>query len=651
MLKSIKRWSLLLLLSVFLVSYSVPLVALSEGVYTSLAVSQATRIEIYNRIYNGLKNRETSISLSGISLTQREIEEDVFPIAEKVKAENPDLFYVGNQMSVVFKSGAYHFSMNYTMTSAQITAARVIYDQGIAQMIAGVNNTWSDVQKVTYINDYITLNFKYDTDLKIFDAYNLIKSGKGVCQAYHALFTAGMKALGIPVSYAISEEMNHIWSMVQVDGEWYHIDVTHNDPVADRIGHSFHTKMLMSDTKCAKTHKPWVSEYKATSTKYDNYEWENIQTPFVYLGVKAYAINSNTGYLVTFDFNTGKTTNVVFIANKWAASGGLSYKGCFSSLAQYGGKLYFHTDKEIFSYDVAKNLKTSIKKISESGYIYGFLLNENILTYYLAANPNVEATASNTVTITETILYTATFKNGSDVVSQNQYAPGEKIVLPAAPTKQGYNFTGWSPTIPAEMPAVDIVFNALFECKHEKTTTQKVDASCIHDGYIKQICNTCGEIISHTIIKATGIHTYGEWTVNGNERLRVCTVCGHVQKETITITDTSKTETSKTETSKTETSKNESKPDTSNDTSKTAESNAESNANSESEVSSLSETSTGENTSKSTDTSSQTTVSNNNVTSGSVSGPNNYPSGVVWIIVVIVVIGGVAAVAIIRKRV
>ena len=55
MLKSIKRWSLLLLLSVFLVSYSVPLVALSEGVYTSLAVSQATRIEIYNTFTTGLR--------------------------------------------------------------------------------------------------------------------------------------------------------------------------------------------------------------------------------------------------------------------------------------------------------------------------------------------------------------------------------------------------------------------------------------------------------------------------------------------------------------------------------------------------------------------------------------------------------------------
>ena len=535
---SIKRLVFLLFLSIFLVTYCVPVLALSEGSYTSQSLPKASITELYNRIYNGLSKRVTSISLSGISLTENDIETEVFPIAERIKAENPELFYVGQQMTVTYKSGAYYFSMNYTMTSTQIAAAKVIYYNAIEKMLEGVNTAWSDVKKITYISDYITQNYKYDIQLKIFDAYNFIRSGKGVCQAYHALFTAAMKELGIPVSYAISEEMNHIWSMVQADGEWYHIDVTHNDPVSDRIGHSFHTNMLMSDTKCAETHKPWVSDYKATSTKYDNYEWENIQTAFVYHGDKVYAIDSSTGYLITFDFNTGKSTNVLFIANRWTSSSGMTYKGCYSSLAQYGGTLYFNTDTEIFAYDVEKGKKVSIAKKSGSGYIYGFLMEDNKLTYYLASNPNVEATPASTITVEKIALYTATFKSGSVVVSQKQYAAGENIEMPTSPTKEGYKFVGWSTSIPKTMPASDITFEAVFECKHEKTLTKEADASCIHDGFIKHICTTCGDIVSNTTIKATGIHTYGEWTQNDTERKRFCTVCGLEEKEPINHTST-----------------------------------------------------------------------------------------------------------------
>lgn len=50
-----------------------------------------------------------------------------------------------------------------------------------------------------------------------------------------------------------------------------------------------------------------------------------------------------------------------------------------------------------------------------------------------------------------------------DTVTQQQLEIGAPIVKPADPVKAGYIFTGWSPAVPATMPANDLTFTAQFE--------------------------------------------------------------------------------------------------------------------------------------------------------------------------------------------
>ena len=44
-----------------------------------------------------------------------------------------------------------------------------------------------------------------------------------------------------------------------------------------------------------------------------------------------------------------------------------------------------------------------------------------------------------------------------------KYKAGDSIVKPADPIKEGYTFKGWTPSVPATMPAYDIIFTAVFE--------------------------------------------------------------------------------------------------------------------------------------------------------------------------------------------
>ena len=60
-------------------------------------------------------------------------------------------------------------------------------------------------------------------------------------------------------------------------------------------------------------------------------------------------------------------------------------------------------------------------------------------------------------------VYTVTFRMDGSTYRTMQVAYGESITPPPAPSKAGATFTGWTPEIPATMPASDLTFNAVFK--------------------------------------------------------------------------------------------------------------------------------------------------------------------------------------------
>ena len=142
----------------------------------------------------------------------------------------------------------------------------------------------SDVEKVKAVNQYMAENITYD--MKDYLAGKMpvrpqtiigaLVDGQTTCNGYTMAFQLLMQHLGIPGHTVISIPMNHGWNMVKLDGSWYHIDVTWN-----RKG--LYDNFLKSDAAMLKAgwasdtgrvgHYDWTSEYKATNTKYDRFNW------------------------------------------------------------------------------------------------------------------------------------------------------------------------------------------------------------------------------------------------------------------------------------------------------------------------------------------------------------------------------------------
>ena len=73
-----------------------------------------------------------------------------------------------------------------------------------------------------------------------------LDTGYGVCEDYAELFMAMCLRAGIPCQTTRSTWINHEWNRVYVDGKWYYIDVTWDDPVGSKP--TLRQKYFLSET-------------------------------------------------------------------------------------------------------------------------------------------------------------------------------------------------------------------------------------------------------------------------------------------------------------------------------------------------------------------------------------------------------------------
>lgn len=95
-----------------------------------------------------------------------------------------------------------------------------------------ITEEMSNYDKIKAFHDYVINNTVYDENSidDSYNAYNLITTGKSICGGYSDIMSIYLYELGIQ-NYKITSK-DHIWNLVNLDGVWYHLDVTWDDPVA-----------------------------------------------------------------------------------------------------------------------------------------------------------------------------------------------------------------------------------------------------------------------------------------------------------------------------------------------------------------------------------------------------------------------------------
>ena len=130
------------------------------------------------------------------------------------------------------------------------------------QIIYDFNNYVCD--NVTY--DYTNLNNDY-YDLK-YTAYAALINGTAVCQGYASLYYKLLDNMGINNTVVTSNQMNHIWNLVEYNGKWYHIDTTWNDG-SDKAPYTNYFLWGKSDYPADHKYSDVTVNWKETTPKYN----------------------------------------------------------------------------------------------------------------------------------------------------------------------------------------------------------------------------------------------------------------------------------------------------------------------------------------------------------------------------------------------
>lgn len=236
------------------------------------------------RLAEGMKNEAKEIDVADLQIAYTEEGKKTLKSAfGKAVNDHPELFYVQGWYS--YNSNGEIITRVKPVYDSYTDAEKQAFHQEVERALALVqDNTLTDVEKLLILHDYLVTHCAYNWDVATGNsfakpkwagnAYGAFVKKDAVCQGYSLAYKLLLDRCGISSSYVESDALNHIWNVVQLNGKWYHIDVTWDDPVPNLDGYCTHDYFLLSNDsiKEAKHKAPdWSFEPSdANDTSYES---------------------------------------------------------------------------------------------------------------------------------------------------------------------------------------------------------------------------------------------------------------------------------------------------------------------------------------------------------------------------------------------
>ena len=232
-------------------------------------------------------------------------------------------------------------------TAQDVAAMQVKLDQLVDQA-----NTLcqTDLEKVFYVHEWLVQNIAYDREHlsdDVQDDHNLrgaLLEGTAVCDGYAKTYALTLRKLGITGVLVTSKDLGHAWNMVELDGNWYQVDCTWDDPVdgSDQLGYCMHKHLLCTTEEMNTNH------------------------------------NDDGDDSVAFDLENLGTQNIVNLAtddtyeNTW-------WKDKKSAIFPCGGDWYYASGERLFWRDDLGDCDSNLALEDDSGVVAGSIALDGTL--------------------------------------------------------------------------------------------------------------------------------------------------------------------------------------------------------------------------------------------------------------------------------
>ena len=224
---------------------------IAEGEFVSPVYGNLTDEErqLYDKIREAVERFDESVSFD--EPVPRDMVRKIYKL---VYAQERQLFWFSNVFYAPEKEISV-YTLSYLFTKDAASVMRAELDLAASDIINGLPKDADVFDKLVYFHDRIVTGCEFSqTDVNSSSAYGVLVDGAGQCEGYAAAMAFLCNEAGIP-NYMVTgfdaDGATHAWNKVILDGEWYNIDCTWDDPILKRGQRDFvrHDYMLVTDAE------------------------------------------------------------------------------------------------------------------------------------------------------------------------------------------------------------------------------------------------------------------------------------------------------------------------------------------------------------------------------------------------------------------
>ena len=269
-------------LQLILNPYTTPLMEEGGCSYARDQLSDSEK-EIYDVLAYNVENFVDSFYI------KLDSKEQIRKILAAYKLDHPLVGYIESSFKIAtpFLGNSFKIYLNYTLTKDEFLQQQV--------QIKNITDSWieatsklPDYEKALYLHDKLLSHVTYnrgEDQHSFHTAAGAIIDGSATCEGYSKAYQYLMLKSGIhSIVVTGTAPVPHEWNIVQIDGDFYHIDCTFDDIYVKEFSSEYivHNHFLLNDSDISKNHTVYTNDENpvalpvCSSDNYNYYRHNNI---------------------------------------------------------------------------------------------------------------------------------------------------------------------------------------------------------------------------------------------------------------------------------------------------------------------------------------------------------------------------------------
>lgn len=193
-------------------------------------------VEAYEKIVNAVQNCQTTVTID-----EKLTESEALMAFYYYQADYPHHFWCDGSIRYTISERSnkvVKIQLSYTMAGDQLLQAQIDFNNAVVELLEIAATGKDEYERELLLHDALARRVTYQEGENAHNAYGALVKGKAVCEGYsrgfqYLLYQSGIQCLmaeGSSINPSTGLSESHAWNVVRVDGQYYHVDLTWDDP-------------------------------------------------------------------------------------------------------------------------------------------------------------------------------------------------------------------------------------------------------------------------------------------------------------------------------------------------------------------------------------------------------------------------------------